>query len=177
MSGYDDDRDERDVSTQPEVGIGDRGALWPGLAALALFAVMAWVFVGAEFGEAASGFAGDAGITASIGYAMFNIAAPNAVPSEGMLVVFEIIDLVLVAALVGAVMLARRDEDGDLTTALRSHAADEDTAAQEVAADGGERRDASRTSEDESSESERTHGSRSSSDLRSDGGYDDGGEQ
>ena len=109
MSGYDDDRDERGVAAEPD--LGDRGSLWPGLAALVLFGVLAWVFVGAEFADPASGFAGDAGITASIGYAMFNIAAENAVPSEGMLVAFEIIDIVLVAALVGAVMLARREGD------------------------------------------------------------------
>jgi NADH-quinone oxidoreductase subunit J len=108
------------------------------VAALALFAVMAWVFVGAEFGEAASGFAGEAGITASIGYAMFNIGAQNAVPSEGMLVPFEIIDLVLVAALVGAVMLARRDDSGEIVSALQSDAIERESSPGEVVPDGGE---------------------------------------
>jgi NADH-quinone oxidoreductase subunit J len=139
----------------------DRGRKLPGVAALALFAVMSWVFVGAEFGEAAAGFAGDAGITASIGYAMFNIGAENAVPSEGFLISFEIIDLVLVAALVGAVMLARRDDGGEITSALRSDAVASESQSDEVVADGGER----------------TDGSRTSSDLRSDGGYERGGDQ
>ncbi|MFC7080674.1 NADH-quinone oxidoreductase subunit J [Halorussus caseinilyticus] len=125
----------------------DGSRMLPGVAALALFAVMAWVFVGAEFGDAASGFGGDASITASIGYAMFNIPAQNAVPSEGFLIPFEIIDLVLVAALVGAVMLARRDEGGEITSALRSKAADKkgspqdvvgESSGREVATDGGE---------------------------------------
>ncbi|UPV73550.1 hypothetical protein M0R89_13495 [Halorussus limi] len=141
--------------------IDDRGRKWPGVAALALFAVMAWIFVGAEFGEAA-GFPDGASITASIGYAMFNIGAQNAVPSEGMLVTFEIIDLVLVAALVGAVMLARRDDGGEITSALRSDAVEQEPSPGDVVADGGERTDASRTS----------------SDRRSDGGTErDGGEQ
>jgi len=139
----------------------DRGRKLPGVAALALFAVMSWVFVGAEFGEAAAGFAGDAGITASIGYAMFNIGAENAVPSEGFLISFEIIDLVLVAALVGAVMLARRDDGGEITSALRSDAVESEDVESGVVADGGER----------------TDGSRASSDLRSDGGYGKGGDQ
>ncbi|WP_193570009.1 MULTISPECIES: NADH-quinone oxidoreductase subunit J [Halorussus] len=146
MSGYDDDREERGLSADPDVG--DRGRLWPGVAAVALFAVMAWVFVGAEFGEAAASFAGDAGVTASIGYAMFNIAAQNAVPSEGFLIPFEVIDLVLVAALVGAVMLARRDDGGEITSALRSDAVEQESTPGEVVADGGER-----TSTDERSES------------------------
>jgi NADH-quinone oxidoreductase subunit J len=139
----------------------DRGRKLPGVAALALFAVMAWVFVGAEFGEAAAGFAGDAGITASIGYAMFNIGAENAVPSEGFLISFEIIDLVLVAALVGAVMLARRDDGGEITSALRSDAVASESQSDEVVADGGER----------------TDGSLAPSDRRSDGGYEKGGDQ
>ncbi|WP_238398127.1 NADH-quinone oxidoreductase subunit J family protein [Halorussus salinus] len=143
--------------------IDDGGRKWPGVAALALFAVMAWIFVGAEFGEAA-GFPDGASITASIGYAMFNINAQNAVPSEGMLVAFEIIDLVLVGALVGAVMLARRDDGGEIVSALRSEAVEE-TPGDGVIADGGEP----------------TDGSRTSSELQSDGGTErtdeTGGEQ
>jgi len=119
----------------------DGGRKWPGVAALALFAVMAWIFVGAEFGEAA-GFPDGASITASIGYAMFNINAQNAVPGEGMLVAFEIIDLVLVAALVGAVMLARRDDGGEIVSALRSDAVEQQSTASsgDVVADGGTER-------------------------------------
>ncbi len=85
----------------------------PGFVALVLFVVLAVVFLGASFQDAA-GFPNGANITASIGYAMFNIfgiEGQNIVQSEGFLVVFEIIDLVLVAALVGAVMLARREGD------------------------------------------------------------------
>ncbi|USZ68758.1 NADH-quinone oxidoreductase subunit J [Halorussus salilacus] len=115
----------------------DRGSLLPGLAAVALFAVLAVVFVRASFGDPAAEFAGDAGVTASIGYAMFNIQHPDAIPSEGFLVAFLVIAVVLDAALDGAVLLARRDEDGVITTALRSDAADEDATEERVATDGG----------------------------------------
>ncbi|PSP55249.1 hypothetical protein BRC82_06495 [Halobacteriales archaeon QS_1_67_19] len=127
--------------------------MWPGVAALGLFAVLAWVFVGANFGDPA-GFPEGASITASIGYAMFNIQAPDAVPSEGFLVTFILIAVVLDAALDGAVMLASREAAGEITTALRSDAVESESSPQDVVADGGER----------------TEGSRSSSDRRSDGG-------
>jgi NADH-quinone oxidoreductase subunit J len=42
---------------------------------------------------------------------MFSIGGAD-IPSETFLAAFEIIDVVLVAALVGAVMLARRDRGG-----------------------------------------------------------------
>ncbi len=90
--------------------------LLPGLAAVALFAVIALAVLRASFGDP-QGFGPDAPITASIGYAMFNLDM-GAVPGEGMLVAFEIIDVVLVAALAAAVMLARREEDGDMVALL-----------------------------------------------------------
>ncbi|ODR80441.1 NADH dehydrogenase [Haladaptatus sp. W1] len=95
----------------------DPSTMLPGVVAVALFAILAVVFLGASFGDA-GGFGAGANITASIGYAMFNIGNVGGdalVQSEGFLVAFEIIDLVLVAALVGAVMLASRDdgESGD----------------------------------------------------------------
>ncbi|MFB6094541.1 MAG: NADH-quinone oxidoreductase subunit F [Halanaeroarchaeum sp.] len=83
--------------------------LLPGLVAAGLFAVMAAVFLGAGFPEQ-SGFPAGARITASIAYAMFDLGGTaSTVASDGFLAAFEIIDLVLVAALVAAVMLARRD--------------------------------------------------------------------
>jgi NADH-quinone oxidoreductase subunit J len=99
----------------------DASTLLPGVVAVALFGVLAVVFLGASFGDAA-GFPSGANITASIGYAMFNIfgiGGDQIVGSEGFLVAFEIIDLVLVAALAGAVMLARRDSDEE-SSAVRA---------------------------------------------------------
>ncbi|SDM84450.1 hypothetical protein SAMN05192554_10898 [Haloarchaeobius iranensis] len=79
-------------------------------------------------------------ITENIGYLMFAIESDQrSAPGETFLVAFEIIDLVLVGALVGAVVLARRDEDGEVVTALGLHSSDEPagTSAGQVAADGG----------------------------------------
>ncbi|MDY6817992.1 MAG: NADH-quinone oxidoreductase subunit J [Halobacteriales archaeon] len=102
--------------SRPELKLGSH--LARGVGALALFVVLVAVTLNASFGSPA-GFPADASITAAIGYAMFNLDG-GAVASEGFLVAFEIIDLVLVAALVGAVMLARRDVGGRIVGALRS---------------------------------------------------------
>lgn len=80
-----------------------------GLVAFALFGVLVAVFLTAEFADPA-GFGGAEGITASIGYALFDLDAGR-VPSEGFLVAFILIAVVLDAALDAAVMLAKREED------------------------------------------------------------------
>ena len=87
-----------------------------GLAALALFVVMAYVFMTSDV-SAPAGFA-DGSIVASIGYAMFDMLDQGAIEAEGFLVAFIVIALVLDAALDGAVMLARREEDEQSVTAL-----------------------------------------------------------
>ena len=97
------------MTTRPRLKLGSH--LLPGLAALALFVVFAATFLTASF-DAPQGFGG-APITPSIGYAMFDLAGGD-VPSEGFLIAFETIDLVLIAALAAAVMLARREGDGKL---------------------------------------------------------------
>ncbi|WP_330632214.1 NADH-quinone oxidoreductase subunit J family protein [Halocatena halophila] len=93
------------MTTRPRLKLGSH--LLPGLAAVALFAVMAAVFLQGNF-PAPAGF-GDGSVLRSIGMAMF--ALEPSIPSANFLVAFEIIDVVLVAALVGAVMLARREGD------------------------------------------------------------------
>jgi NADH-quinone oxidoreductase subunit J len=100
------------MTTRPR--LRDPSTFVPGIVAVALFGVLAAVFLGANFGDAV-GFPADANITASIGYAMLglrDVAGPNTVASEGFLAAFEIIDVVLVGALVGAVLLALRDDEG-----------------------------------------------------------------
>ncbi|MDL5363681.1 proton-conducting membrane transporter [Halalkalicoccus sp. NIPERK01] len=94
------------MPTRPRLRLG--GHLLPGLAAVALFCVLAFVFVTASF-PAPQGFPDGANITANIGYAMFNIDAGE-VPAEGFIVAFFAIAIVLDAALDGAVMLARKEE-------------------------------------------------------------------
>jgi methionine-rich copper-binding protein CopC len=170
------------VTTRPELNLG--GHLLPGLAAVALFALLAYVFLTASVG-ASAGFPASApvenvsvtdnasanvtldrseagvravavangsetanltvtddpeanvtlvtaggsvfatvnepvSITENVGYAMFDLLDQGTVPSEGFLVAFEVIDLVLVAALAAAVMLARRDDTERVRTALAS---------------------------------------------------------
>ncbi|MFC7235972.1 NADH-quinone oxidoreductase subunit J [Halosegnis marinus] len=95
------------MTTRPRLYTSGRQVI--GLVAFVLFGVLAAVFLTADFG-AAETFAGAEGITAAIGYAMFNLDA-GSVPSEGFLVAFEIIDVVLLAALAAAVMLARRESE------------------------------------------------------------------
>jgi len=102
------------VTTKPTLRTGSH--LLPGLAAVVLFVVMAAAILRASFGDP-QGFGPDAQITASIGYAMFNLDMATT-PGEGMLVAFEIIDAVLVAALVAAVLLARREQDGSMVALL-----------------------------------------------------------
>ncbi|GCF14568.1 NADH dehydrogenase [Haloarcula mannanilytica] len=126
------------MTNKPE--LQTEGSFVAGLAAIALFVVLGAVFVGASFPTPA-GFGEGAAITKSLGAAMFNIdpsvimgEGETAVPGEGFLVALEIIDIVLVAALVGAVMLARREVAGESVT-LGVETTDDDDMA--VAADGG----------------------------------------
>jgi len=116
------------VTTKPELRLGRH--LLPGLAAVALFAVMAATFLSASFGSSA-GFGGAESITRNIGYAMFDLTGLLTVDSEGFLVAFIVMAVVLDAALEGAVYLAKREDGGTLRTAL---SIDEDDT---VAADGG----------------------------------------
>lgn len=109
--------------TTPELRFGSH--LVPGLAAVALFVVMAAVFLTSTFPlPEPAGFPEDASVIASIGYAMFNLDGGK-IASEGLLAVFEIVDLVLVAALTGAILLAKRGDEGVIPTAYTDGGTDE----------------------------------------------------
>ncbi|MFB6270285.1 MAG: proton-conducting membrane transporter, partial [Halobacterium sp.] len=58
------------MTTRPE--LRDPSTFVPGIIAVALFGVMAAVFVGAGFGPAV-GFEGGVNVTASIGYALMGL--------------------------------------------------------------------------------------------------------
>ncbi|MDS0259142.1 proton-conducting membrane transporter [Haloarcula sp. S1CR25-12] len=111
-----------------------------GLAAVALFVVLAAVFVTASF-PAPAGFPESSAVTKSLGAAMFDIApsaimddGEAAVPGEGFLVAFLLIGVLLDAALDGAVMLAKREEAGEnVGLGTQSEGTDDDA----VATDGG----------------------------------------
>ncbi|SFR45042.1 proton-conducting membrane transporter [Halogeometricum limi] len=93
------------MTTKPQLKLGSH--LVPGLAAVALFVVMAAAFLTASFPQV-QGFPADANITASIGYAMFNLDFGD-VPSESFLVAFIVIAVALDVALDGTILLARRE--------------------------------------------------------------------
>lgn len=102
------------MTTRPHLQLGRH--LLTGIIAVALFAVFAFVTLRAQFPETV-GFPGDASVTADIGMALLN--ASTVIPTEGFLVAFILIALVLDAALDGAIYLAGREEAGELLTALR----------------------------------------------------------
>jgi len=100
------------MTTRPQ--LRDPSTFVTGIVAVAVFVVFAAVFLNAGFGGAA-GFAGDANITASIGYALMglmDVAGENTAGSEGFLAAFIIVALLLDAALEGSVLLATRDSEG-----------------------------------------------------------------
>jgi NADH-quinone oxidoreductase subunit J len=97
------------MTTKPEPIDFDRSTV-PGLAAFALFVVMATVFMTAEFGSAA-GFPQGESIVAGIGNALLGLTNSGLVP-ESFLVALILIAIALDAALDGALLLAKR-EGGD----------------------------------------------------------------
>jgi len=90
-----------------------------GLAAVALFAVLSLVFLTSSGWSAPAGFP-DGSVTASIGYAMFDLTELAAIDSEPFLVSFLIIAVVLDAALDGAILLAKREGGGGLYGAAKN---------------------------------------------------------
>jgi NADH-quinone oxidoreductase subunit J len=116
------------MTTKPE--LQTEGSFVAGLAAVALFVVLGAVFVGVSFPTPA-GFGEGASITKSLGAALFDIepsllVGDAAVPAEGFLVAFILIAVVLDAALDGALMLAKRDdEEGVVTDGGAHHGGDD----------------------------------------------------
>jgi NADH-quinone oxidoreductase subunit J len=90
----------------------------PGLAAVALFGVLAAVIL-----SAANGFADPVGYPAgepivhNIGYALFDIDLGE-IASEGFLAAFLIIALALDVALDSAIYLAKQEDEGTIISAL-----------------------------------------------------------
>jgi len=93
-------------------------SLRPGLAAVALFGVLAAVVLGSAsgFGDPVQFPAGES-IVHNIGYALFDIDL-GGIPTEGFLAAFLIIAIALDVALDSAVYLAKREDDGTIISAL-----------------------------------------------------------
>ncbi|TQQ80863.1 hypothetical protein EGH24_06805 [Halonotius terrestris] len=93
-------------------------AISPGIAAVALFGVLAAAIAGAAGGfPEPAGFPAEASIVHNIGYALFDIELGD-VPAEGFLAAFLIIAIALDVALDSAVYLAKRETDGTIISAL-----------------------------------------------------------
>lgn len=92
--------------SRPHFDVGSQQL--PGVIAVVLFAVMAWVFLNAGFGEPA-GFPAGESVVAAIGWALIGVT-DGPIPSESFMAALIIIALVLDAALDGAVHLARRED-------------------------------------------------------------------
>jgi NADH-quinone oxidoreductase subunit J len=99
------------MTTRPRLADFDRGVV-TGLAAVALFGLMAAVFLTAQFDQP-DGFPAGLSVVKSIGFAMFDISSEDVIVGEGFLAVFLIIAIALDAALDGSLMLAERDEGGE----------------------------------------------------------------
>lgn len=95
------------MRTRPQLRLG--GHLARGAAAVGLFVVFAVIIAGTTFGEAA-GFP-DGGITASIGFALIGLTDLAVQETDNFLVALIVIAVVLDAALDGAIMLAKRDDE------------------------------------------------------------------
>ena len=99
------------MTTRPR--LRDPKTFVPGIVAVALFAVMAAVFVGANFESATAGFPADVSVTASLGYVLMDLNGTSlAEATPGFLAAFIIIAVLLDAALDGAVFLADREDQG-----------------------------------------------------------------
>jgi NADH-quinone oxidoreductase subunit J len=102
------------VTSRPRLRLGPH--LLRGSVAVGLFLVLGGIVLNANFG-AVTGFPADAELTKNLGFALFDLPGAE-YRGEAFLTAFEIIDVVLVAALAAAVMLARREIDGEVVTAL-----------------------------------------------------------
>ena len=105
--------------TTDETGASNSGSsLVPGLAAVALFVVMAVAIVQSSFGTAVAFPEGES-IVAHIGYAMFDLQADmGTIASEGFLAAFLIIAVGLDVAVDGALFLAKREKEGSIVALL-----------------------------------------------------------
>ena len=98
------------MTTSPRLIPLDRSLL-SGLAAVALFVLVAAVTLSTDFSSVVADFGFPAGesVVAAIGAALIGIDA--AIPVESFLVALIVIAIALDAALDGSIMLAKRDDD------------------------------------------------------------------
>ncbi|ADD06799.1 NADH dehydrogenase-like complex subunit J2 [Natrialba magadii ATCC 43099] len=108
------------MTTRPRLRLGR--TLVPGVLAIALFGLMALIAINTSFGDG-QGFPEGIAITSELGYAMFDLdplqSEAGSIPNtEAFLAAFLLIALALDAALDGAIVLAKREENGEPIVAL-----------------------------------------------------------
>lgn len=116
MLTSDGETEARTERTRPEL-VGLDRALVPGVAAVAVFGLLAWVTVAGEFG-AVAGFP-ETSLVADAGYALIGLPEEAGVPTEGFLVALVAIAVALDAALDGALLLADDESETGSETERR----------------------------------------------------------
>ncbi|ELY52326.1 hypothetical protein [Natronococcus jeotgali] len=145
------------MTNRPRLRLGQ--SLAPGVLAVALFGAMAMIVLNTGFADEMVGFPAGISVTSEIGYALFDFTALQSAEgsigdTEPFLAAFLLVAVVLDAALDAALVLAKRETEGEPVAALssRTGATPGTTGSDQVAAtDGSGRR---RESADESAASD-----------------------
>ncbi len=115
------------MTTRPELRLGS--FLLPGVLAVALFGMMAAIVLNTSFTGSMQGFPDGISITSEIGYALFDLEPLQSTEgqmgnTEPFLVSFFLVAIVLDAALDAALVLAKREDEGETVAALSSQPTD-----------------------------------------------------
>ncbi|WP_049925670.1 hypothetical protein [Halopiger goleimassiliensis] len=132
------------MTTRPR--LRREGSVLPGLLAVVLFGLMVAVVLNTQFGGP-TGFPEGLSITSEIGYALFDLEALQSTEgavadTEPFLVALLLIAIVLDAALDAALVLAKREDEGEPVAPLATTSATSSRAGSDVVADGGRDRTA-----------------------------------
>ncbi|MDJ1430757.1 hypothetical protein [Halostagnicola sp. A-GB9-2] len=111
------------MTTRPELRVGS--FLLPGVLAIALFGMMTAIVLNTTFTGTMQGFPDGISVTSEIGYALFDLEPLQSTEgsmgnTEPFLVSFFLVAIVLDAALDAALVLAKREDEGEPVAALSS---------------------------------------------------------
>ncbi|AGB36851.1 hypothetical protein [Natronococcus occultus] len=148
------------MSNRPQLRLGE--SLVPGVLAVALFGAMAMIALNTGFADEMVGFPDGISVTSEIGYALFDFTALQSTEgsignTEPFLASFLLIAVVLDAALDAALVLAKRETEGQPVAPLASvtGSGPGTTGSDQIAAaDGGDLERGSRSESTESTDAE-----------------------
>ncbi|MFU8866829.1 hypothetical protein [Natronococcus sp.] len=128
------------MTNGPQLRLGE--SLLPGILAVALFGVMAMIALNTGFADEMVGFPEGISVTSEIGYALFDFTALQSTEgsignTEPFLASFLLVAVVLDAALDAALVLAKRETEGEPVAALSSVSTGDSASARPAATDGG----------------------------------------